>query len=120
MRKLRIPYWYLLLGPSLLFWLGLGLNALVMALNKNQMPVLWVSGVCTPQTRFAQDLVHVCMTAGTRLKFLADWAFQWTDVPGVFSIYSVGDALIGLGDATRVPLWCAWVALVIRDKSSKE
>ena len=37
---MKIPYWYLLLGPAFLFYLGGLFNLGVMALNHGQMPVL--------------------------------------------------------------------------------
>lgn len=104
--RLKIPYWYLLLGPTLAFWLGYGMNALVMAANNGQMPVLWPGG-CAPETA---DFLHSCMTAKTHLKFLADWIVEH------HAVASPGDYLERFYDKSFGPGPVAWVALMIRDK----
>ena len=108
--KLRIPYAALLLGPSLLFAIGFALNAFVMAANHGQMPVLWPGGGCIIDPD--KDLLHSCMTAGTHLKFLADWIV----IRGL-GIASPGDFGEWACDAALWPAITAWVALVIKDRN---
>jgi hypothetical protein len=93
--KLKIPYWQFLLGPSLAFGLGFLFNALVRAANHGQMPVLWPGG-CPPGT-MGDDIIHSCMVAPTRLKFLADWIITHSGVA------SPGDFLEWLFEATFWP-----------------
>src|SRR5271167_2993048 len=76
----RPPYLLLLIGPLLLFVLGFSMNAVVMAANNGQMPVL-IPGGCTADVAesMAKEAevegiaIHACMTPATRLKFLGDW-----------------------------------------------
>ena len=63
----------LIFGPSMLFALGYLMNALVMAANHGQMPVLYPGGGCGPADFWSDDIVHVCMNAQTHFRFLADW-----------------------------------------------
>lgn len=109
--KLKIPYPILLLGPSLFFFLGLSLNAIVVAANRHTMPVL-TSNCEESMARWESvgDPIHACMTPQTHLKFLADW----------FYIPTVGTASIGDGFETvyeygEWPAWFLWIGLVIAD-----
>lgn len=104
----KIPYWPLIVGPALSFGFGFLLNALVMAANHAQMPVLMPGGDCSLIGE--GDFIHSCMSAGTHLKFLADWI-----VINHMGIASPGDFLEWLSDATMVPGLFAWIVLVIRD-----
>lgn len=106
--KSYIPYWYLLLGPSLAFVLGFVLNAIVMAANHGQMPVL-IPGGCHVEDM--DDLIHSCMTHASHLKFLADWI-----VVRHLGVASPGDFLEWFFDATYQAGLAAWAALMIRDK----
>jgi hypothetical protein len=105
---MKIPYWYLLLGPSLAFAVGFLSNALVMAANHGQMPVIVPGGhmeIFDPD-----DLIHCAMTAQTHLKFLADWI-----VIRDTGIASPGDFGEWLWEATFIPGLAAWFALLIKD-----
>jgi len=111
MKLASIPYKTLLFGPALVFGIGFALNALVMAANSAQMPVLVPGNLCASDpTFFGDDLIHSCMTSVTRLKFLADWIV----IRGL-GIASPGDFLEWLGDTTYWPAASAWVVLVLRD-----
>lgn len=116
MRGLKIPYWYLLLGPTLLFYLGIGVNAVVMGRNHGQMPVLWPGG-CLAKSNWMGDYLHSCMTAKSRLKFLSDWI----NLLGMnIGVASPGDLVLWLGYYTKAKAFWAWVALVIRDHCKKD
>jgi hypothetical protein len=106
-----IPYWPLLTGPALFFGIGFAMNAIVMAANHGQMPVLWPGGC--PQDGVSEDVfpIHACMSAATHLKFLADWIV----IRGL-GVTSPGDFFEWLSDATLMPALYMWLALVIRDK----
>jgi hypothetical protein len=98
--------------------LGFTLNALVMAFNGGQMPVLWPGG-CDAM-RAIQDMVtslggssdplHSCMTHATHLKFLADWIILKSGVA------SPGDFLEWAYDYTHIPSVAIWVALTIKER----
>lgn len=101
-RIFRIPYWGLLAGPWLIFYLGAGLNQLVMAVNGGAMPVLF-PGVLD----LSSDPIHIAMTHATHLKFLADWIDLHT------AILSPGDLLLLLAEAIQSPCFYAWLAIVL-------
>lgn len=105
---MKIPYKYLLLGPTAMFALGFAMNAIVMAANHGQMPVLIPGGDCSMVD--AEDIIHSCMNAGTHLKFLADWI-----VIRHLGVASPGDFLEWASDATFWPALFAWVMFMIRD-----
>lgn len=107
--KLKIPYWYLLLGPTIAHGVGFGLNALVMAVNHAQMPVLMPGGDVSLLN--PDDLLHCAMTAQTHLKFLADWI-----VIKDSGIASPGDFLLWFYELTFMPSLVAWVTCIIKDK----
>jgi uncharacterized radical SAM superfamily protein len=107
--KLKIPYWPVLFGPVIIFALGFGLNALVMAANQNQMPVLIPGGCREPIT----DIIHTCMTPATRLKFLADWIV----LTKIDAIASPGDLLLWFSMKIRDIAQILWACLIIRDYS---
>lgn len=100
----KIPYWYFLLLPTLLFVLGVLMNKLVIAANGGQMPVLWPGG-CTEE---GFDLLHTCMTKATRYRFLADWIVSHDDVS------SPGDYLIDFYEFTFRPFFIIWAVLMIQ------
>lgn len=114
MKLPKIPYWPLLIGPTLLFGIGFAMNAVVMAANGGQMPVL-IPGGCTTDIQNAllneEMRIHSCMTSATHLKFLADWIV----IRGI-GIASPGDFLEWLCEATQVPAFILWVAAMIKDK----
>ena len=109
---MKIPYWPLLLGPGLLFGLGFLSNAIVMAVNHGQMPVLWPGG-CTPET-MEGDLIHSCMTHATHLKFLADWV-----VIRGFGIASPGDFCEWAYEYIAMPAHLIWALLMIEKTGPK-
>lgn len=109
---MRIPYASLLLGPAALFAVGFTLNALVMAANHAQMPVLMPGGDC--KLIDAEDLIHTCMTAATHLKFLSDWI-----VVRHSGIWSIGDFFELASEATLWPGLTLWVGFIIKDFSKK-
>jgi hypothetical protein len=113
----RIPYWYLAIGPYLLVSLGFALNALVMAFNGGQMPVLWPGGCDVMHavqdaviSAGGSDSLHSCMTHSSHLKFLADWIV----IKGV-GIASPGDFLEWAYEATYIPAAAIWAAFLIKD-----
>lgn len=110
----RVPYAYLLLGPSALFALGFLSNAFVMAVNNGAMPVLYSPGCPTFNERYGDDILHSCMTHATHLKFLADWIM----IRG-FGAASPGDFLEWLWDVTFVPSLVAWVISILHDENRK-
>jgi hypothetical protein len=106
----KIPYWQLLLGPSLAFGLGFLSNALVMAANHGSMPVLLPAGLQLDP----DDWIHSVMTSATHLKFLADWI-----VIRGFGIASPGDFGEWLYEVTFIPALAAWLGLVVRDHNER-
>ena len=104
----KIPYWYLLLGPTLLFAIGFALNAIVMALNGGPMPVHYTA--CAKMLD-PEDMLHSCMTSATHLKILADWI-----VIKSLGIASPGDMLEWASDILTKPGLIAWVTLIIFDR----
>ena len=109
MRFPKIPYWPFLLGPALSFALGFSMNALVMAANHGQMPVLVPGGHCGLID--PDDFIHSCMTSATHFKILADWI-----VINHFGVASPGDFFEWFAEQTFVPSLAIWIALVIKDK----
>lgn len=109
---MKIPYKVLLLGPTALFALGYLCNVLVMAANHGQMPVL-VPGGCLASRDMADDLIHSCMVASTRFKFLADWIVSHT------AVSSPGDFLEWLGDKTYMPGLILWIGFIVKDHNKK-
>jgi len=107
---MKIPYSYLLLGPTAMFALGFLSNAVVIAANQGSMPVL-VPGGCTPGMI---SEIHSCMVHSTHLKFLADWIL----VRGL-GIASPGDFLEWGAYASFWPALTTWVGFIIKDFSKK-
>jgi hypothetical protein len=106
--KLKIPYWYLLLGPTFLFYLGGLFNLGVMALNHGQMPVLIPTDIAS---QFDFDARHVLMTSATHLKFFCDWLSLGDGVA------SPGDLLLWLSQSISAPCLAVWVALMIKESN---
>jgi len=109
---MKIPYASLLLGPTALFALGFTLNAIVMAANHGQMPVL-VPGGCGPHT-MDEDVIHTCMIAGTHLKFLADWILIHRS-----QVASIGDFFEWAFEYSFWPSLVLWVGFIIKDYNRK-
>ena len=116
MRFPRVKYWPLLVGPVTLFAIGFVLNAIVIAANHGQMPVLWPGGCAAlkdVQDAYAamggDDSIHTCMLQASHLKFLADW-IHMSD-----GMYSVGDLFIMAYDYTFSAALIIWIALHIKD-----
>lgn len=114
MRTLKIPYAWLLLGPYVAFAIGFLLNAIVMAVNGGQMPVLFPGG-CPNGGFGSDDIVHACMTHITHLKFIADWI-----VINHFGIASPGDFFEWVFSFTYIPAAIAWVTLLIKDHNKEQ
>lgn len=112
MKLPRIPYWPFLLGPFLIYGLGYLMNAVVIAANGGQMPVLFPGG-CPDPKLMAEDVIHVCMDASTRLSFLADWMFliQQEKV----NMYSPGDFLVIASRTWKDASILTWAVLMIKD-----
>ena len=106
MKFLKIPYWYLLIGPYALFMLGFAMNAIVMSQNGGQMPVQFPGGYPEGDS----DIIHCAMTHATHLKVLADWI-----VIKSIGVASPGDILEFAYDVSFLPALSAWFALVIKD-----
>lgn len=106
MKLPKIPHLSLLIGPTVLCYAGIAINAIVMGLNHGQMPVQWPGG-CTD---FPQDFYHSCMTHATHLKFLCDWIA----IKGL-GIASPADMLIWGGEYLTAPAFLVWLTLVIKD-----
>lgn len=107
-----IPHKIFLFGPWLIGELGDWCNKLVMVVNHGQMPVRWPGTICDPED-IGRDFVHACMVEGTHLKVLADII---TTHKGVMSI---GDVLLDASDWMFWPALAIWVALMIRDNSTR-
>lgn len=106
---IKVPYAPLLVGPWLALGLGFLSNAIVMAFNGAQMPVLLPGGMnIIPD----DDLVHCAMTHATHLKFLADWI-----VINGLGIASPGDFLLWTWELTSLPALIAWITLILKDQN---
>ena len=106
---MKIPYAYLLVGPTLLYALGFFLNKIVIAANGGIMPVL-ING-CSAERFSERDFIHACMTHTTHLKFLSDWIITNHGT----AVYSPGDYLLSLYDYVFVLALILWAALMIKD-----
>ena len=105
---MKIPRWTLVTVPALAFGIGFAMNAIVMAVNGGQMPVL-VPG-CTPDLiDEAAPAIHSCMEQTARLSFLADWIF----IRHIRAVASPGDFLEWFAQVTAAPCLIAWCALVL-------
>ena len=109
----KIPHALFLLGPVAMMATGFLLNALVVAANGGQMPVLWPGG-CTSMVTDTDDIVHSCMTHATHLTWLADWI-----VMNHVGVASPGDFFEWAFEASFIPALIAWVVLIIHDHQLK-
>lgn len=99
---MRIHNWQFLFVPSIAFAIGFLSNALVMAFNHGQMPVLIPGG--RADIMDPDDFIHCAMTAQTHLRFLSDWI-----VIRGFGIASPGDFGVWFWRATFIPGLAIWV-----------
>ena len=105
----RKMYWWLLLLPFVLFYLGGGLNYLVLTANYGTFPVIlpWLEmqklGV---EPGSLIDVQHIAMTPQMHLKWLADW-IQYDNM-----VVSPGDCLIYLGMWLKIPCISSWLTLL--------
>ncbi len=106
----KLPFWYLLIGPTAMIKTGMFMNEITMALNNGLMPVL-LPGGCTPSNLKEWIEVggtHGCMNPLSHGKIFADWLNYHT------SIASLGDLLIFAGQDAAWPCLFAWaVAMII-------
>ena len=101
---MKIPAWTLLVVPTLAFAVGFTMNAICVALNGGQMPVL--APDCIHQAFMKETVqIHNCMSASAHLKFLGDWILLrgrgWC---------SLGDLLEWFSQYTFYPGIIAWFA----------
>ena len=123
--KFRIPYWPLLLGPTLLLYLGALMNWAVIGANHGYMPVQGYieCGVGTEQNLKAVieeqtgegDHIHICMSKSSRLKILADWLY----LPGLGTA-SPGDILEFAYEKFLWPCFYMWCALLVVTYNKRE
>lgn len=111
---IKIPYWWIVATPAVLFCIGAGLNFLVISANGGAMPVLmphlfWQKlgeAHATMPTGFVFDSVHKAMVTSDHLRWLADWV----SVPD--GTASPGDLLVWLGQWLSPYSIGAWLALL--------
>jgi hypothetical protein len=104
---MKIPHLYLLVVPAAIHYFGILLNALVLAANNGQMPVLYPGGC---EVNLTDIFIHTCMLPGSHLKFLADWM-----VINHVGIVSPGDLCIWSGTEMIIPALVAWACLMIHE-----
>lgn len=105
---MTIPYWKILLGPYILYGIGLALNALAVAAGHGQMMVLWPGGCGTGFG--GDDPIHGCMTAATHFKIISDWIY----LPRM-GMASIGDVFLITSNYLQNFCLYVWIALVIKD-----
>lgn len=110
----KIPYWYLLAGPTLMWTIGHAMNLLVCAANHGAMPVLYPPAIACPALN-PRDWIHQCMTSQSHLKILGDWLAmrEWN------GMYSLGDILEIVGQQITLPGLIAWATCMIKDAQPK-
>lgn len=101
-----MPFWYLILPLPLLWGLGYLMNVLVMTANHGQMPV-YLPLYCSTINFGA---FHTCMTAGSHLKWMADWIN--TGVGEHYVMTSPGDLLEMLVEGTWTYCALIWGVLM--------
>jgi hypothetical protein len=89
--------------PVVIQYLGYGMNAVVTAANKGQMPVR------VPGGGFYEidDIAHILMSSHTHLNFLADWITMNSGVG------SPGDWLMNTSGDFQIPAILAWLSVII-------
>jgi hypothetical protein len=101
---MKVPQWSLLIVPTIAFVIGFSMNAVCVAWNGGQMPVLAPN--CTSEFFKGEDVqIHNCMAAAAHLKILGDWILLrgrgWC---------SPGDLLEWFAEYTFWPGIYAWFA----------
>ena len=104
--------WPLVVVPTLLYYLGSAMNIIVIAANKGLMPVdtaeCFAANVPIGAALDAdQGGNHVCMSAASHLKWLADWIWVGNGTA------SLGDLGIYTGLALQEPLFWVWMTLLL-------
>src|SRR5712664_4112013 len=123
--KIKIPYWPLLIVPTLMLYVGGLMNWAVIGANHGYMPVQGfieceggvgeqIAAVIAEQAGQG-DHIHICMDKNSRLKILADWLF----IPGVGTA-SPGDILEFGYDKLFWPCFYMWGALLVAEFNKKE
>ena len=115
-----LPYWYLLLGPWMFYWLGAVSNIVVVTANHQRMPVRYLDDECPEGLMKDPDMLHTCFTKDTHLKVLADWLRVPGRNPDSISFTSIGDLLLTVGEQSWLAGLAAWVALILRDRYKRE
>jgi hypothetical protein len=124
----RFPYWYLLVIPVLVYYLGAGCNQAVFLANAGKFPVrmnaAWMDMKCSTKGMDPDEIAdippssckvggemiddrHSVMGPNSNLKFLAD-IFNFR------GIYSVGDGLLMLGEWLMSFCPFMWMGLALR------
>jgi hypothetical protein len=112
----KIPHWFVLTGPYLAYGFGILLNAIVIAVNKHQMPVLVTD--CTESLKYwaqHEDVIHTCLASTSRFKVISDWFY----IPGLGTA-SPGDFFIWGGQRLVEYTDLLWALLMIHDYNIKE
>lgn len=101
---------YILVAPTCMFLLGVGLNQAVLIANGGKFPTMLNDKgmeTFTPDEKGYLDDYHVVMTSGTSLNFLAD----------IFDVgprvLSVGDFFIFGSEWLGAYAYAAWLTLVL-------
>jgi Family of unknown function (DUF5317) len=108
---MKLPAWTLILLPTLILYIGVSLNKVVMAVNHGKMPVMLEP---CDEKMFAEEepfVTHRCMTRDTHLNFLGDWI-----VLRNVGIESLGDVLMDVGALGLSPCFWIWIGFVLDDK----
>jgi hypothetical protein len=111
LRVLTFGGWPILALPVFLLWLGIMCNEAAIYANHIQMPFMYPGDACTPDKG---DLVHVCMTHASHLKFLGDWIISDSGAA------SIGDFLQNIASDVVWDCRIAWLgALVVAVRCGK-
>jgi Family of unknown function (DUF5317) len=107
---MKVRLW-LLLGPMVIWCLGVVMNVAVISANQGMMPVvvpLYAADQVCSQPGCVLDDSHVRYAKDTHLKILGDWI----RIPHS-EVASPGDILLDVGDVTQTPGAIAFVALLL-------
>lgn len=105
--------WPLLVVPTLLFYLGFGMNEFCIMHNGYQMPVrmahceAFMDQQAQAPMSGGTDYIHICQNKNTKYMLLGD---IFVSDGGVSSI---GDSAIDIGDGLTWPAFAIWAALGI-------
>lgn len=108
---MKSSYWYILATPFLMILLGTAMNQVAIFANGGHMPVYYPGGACVAD---AEDIVHVCMTHATHVKFLCDWILSSR------AVSSIGDELQNYGNDMITPALVVWAGLTARKVFRRE